>query len=84
MLSPTSPTVAFKLEEKTDDPLKMYLADIFTIAVNLTGCCAMSLPSPTLGEGGLPVGVQLMAPPMADETLFRVARTFERSIGGDA
>ena len=77
MLSPTSPTVAFKLGDRTDDPLKMYLADVFTIAVNLTGGCALSLPAPTPGADGLPVGLQLMAPPMQDEALLRIARIFE-------
>ncbi len=77
MLSPTSPTVAFKLGDRTDDPLKMYLADVFTIAVNLTGGCALSLPTPTPGADGLPVGLQLMAPPMQDEALLRIAGTFE-------
>ena len=80
MLSPTSPTVAFKLGERTDDPLKMYLADVFTIAVNLTGGCALSLPSPTPGEGGLPVGAQFMAPPMKDEALFEIAKVFESAV----
>jgi len=77
ILTPTSPTTAFKIGEKTDDPLKMYLSDIFTIPANLAGIPAISVPCGK-GNGGLPVGVQFMAKPFAEETLFRVAHAYER------
>ena len=77
ILTPTSPTTAFKIGERMDDPLKMYLSDIFTIPANLAGLPAMSVPC---GEDkdGLPVGLQLMAGPLKEETLIRVAHAYER------
>lgn len=78
ILTPTSPTTAFKIGEKTDDPLKMYLSDIFTIPANLAGIPAISVPCGK-GNGGLPVGLQFMAKPFAEETLFRVAHAYERA-----
>ncbi|MCS7059146.1 MAG: Asp-tRNA(Asn)/Glu-tRNA(Gln) amidotransferase subunit GatA [Meiothermus sp.] len=77
LLTPTSPTPAFRLGEKTGDPLAMYLADVDTVAVNLVGLPAMSLPAGF--EGHLPVGLQLVAPPMQDEMLFSLAQAFEEA-----
>ncbi len=82
LLSPTSPTTAFKLGEKVDDPLTMYLSDVCTIPSNLVGHPAMSVP---FGEGidGLPVGVQVMAPSLGEATMFRVAAVLEAAAGGE-
>jgi aspartyl-tRNA(Asn)/glutamyl-tRNA(Gln) amidotransferase subunit A len=74
--SPTSPTVAFKLGEKTADPLQMYLADIFTISCNLAALPGMSLPCGV--SEGLPVGLQLLGRPFDEVTLLRAARAYER------
>lgn len=77
LLTPTSPFPAFKLGEKTSDPLSMYLADIDTVAINLTGVPAMSLPAGF--EGGLPVGIQLIGKPAQDEQIFTAAAAFEQA-----
>ncbi len=77
LLTPTSPFPAFRFGEKTTDPVSMYLADIDTVAVNLAGLPAMSIPAGF--EGSLPVGVQLIAPPLEDERLFSVAHVFEEA-----
>jgi aspartyl-tRNA(Asn)/glutamyl-tRNA(Gln) amidotransferase subunit A len=76
LIGPTSPTVAFRLGDKTSNPYAMYLNDVFTIPVNLAGNCAISIP----GEfsEGLPVGVQLIGPAWGEATLLRVADAFER------
>ena len=78
MLTPTSPTTAFKIGEKINDPLKMYLSDIFTIPANLAGLPAVSVPCGADREG-LPVGMQLLAKPFDEEVLLRVAHAFERA-----
>ncbi|MDD5085231.1 MAG: Asp-tRNA(Asn)/Glu-tRNA(Gln) amidotransferase subunit GatA [Candidatus Omnitrophica bacterium] len=78
ILAPTSPTPAFKVGERLDDPLAMYLSDIFTIPQNLAGIPAISIPC-GFTKGGLPIGLQLMAKPFGEETLFRVAHAFERA-----
>ena len=78
LLTPTSPTPAFRIGEKIDDPLKMYLSDIFTISANLAGLPAISIPCGFTKEG-LPVGMQLMAKPLNEEMLLRVAYTFEQN-----
>ena len=65
LLTPVAPTPAFKIGEKTDDPLQMYLSDIFTIPVNLAGTCAMSLPCGFSGAG-LPIGLQLIGKPFGE------------------
>ncbi|MDD4013337.1 MAG: amidase family protein, partial [Candidatus Omnitrophica bacterium] len=78
ILTPTSPTTAFKIGERTDDPLKMYLSDIFTISANLAGLPAISLPCGFDGSG-LPVGMQIMAAPFAEETVLRAAHAFEQA-----
>ncbi|NOX96763.1 MAG: Asp-tRNA(Asn)/Glu-tRNA(Gln) amidotransferase subunit GatA [Nitrospirae bacterium] len=78
LLTPTAPTAAFKIGEKMDDPLQMYLSDIFTISVNLAGIPALAIPGGFTG-GGLPIGLQLIAKPFAEETLFRIAYTYEQN-----
>lgn len=78
IVTPTSPTTAFKLGEKTSDPLTMYLADIFTISCNLAGLPGISIPIGKLE--GLPVGIQLMAKPFDEEKLFAFAEILEKEI----
>lgn len=77
--SPANPTPAFKLGEMTADPLKMYLADIYTISANLAGIPGISVPAGT-STAGLPIGLQLLAAPFAEEKLLRAARMFEREV----
>ena len=81
LLSPTSPTVAFKLGERTANPLAMYLADVLTIPPNLAGLPGLSIPC-GLSEG-LPVGLQLIGPQFSENTLFRAAHALEQAIGFD-
>ena len=78
LVSPTTPTVAFKIGEKSDDPIAMYLNDVATIPVNLAGVASMSLPA-GLSEG-LPVGFQIIAPAMKDDRLYRVGGALEREL----
>jgi len=78
IVTPTSPTAAFKIGEKTDDPLKMYLSDIYTISVNLAGIPGISVPC-GFTKKGLPLGLQVLAKPFAEETLFKVAHTYEQN-----
>jgi len=80
LLGPTSPTTAFKIGEKADDPLAMYLNDVFTIPSNLAGAAAISVPS-GLADDGLPVGLQLLGPPMSEALLFKVAYSYEQARG---
>ena len=80
LVSPTAPTTAFKIGEKMDDPLAMYLNDIATIPVNLAGLPGMSLPMGLAPEDGLPVGIQIMAPAMADDRLYNVGAALERAL----
>lgn len=80
--APTSPTPAFEIGSKTADPLEMYLSDIYTISVNLATIPALSIPC-GLTSGGLPAGLQLMGKPFDEETLLRVAYTYEQN-GGSA
>ena len=77
ILSPTAPTTPFKLGEKVSDPLQMYLADIYTISLNLTGFCGISVPAGTSASDGLPVGIQLMGPALGEKNLLRISHTFE-------
>ena len=76
LVSPTAPTTAFKLGEKLDDPLAMYLNDVATIPANLAGVPGLSLPS-GLSDDGLPVGFQMLAPAKADDRLYRVGAALE-------
>jgi len=78
IVTPTSPTAAFGIGEKMEDPLQMYLSDIYTISANLSGIPALSVPCGFTKEG-LPVGMQLMAKPFAEETLFRCAYAYEQA-----
>ncbi len=80
ILTPVAPTPAFKIGEKTGDPLQMYLSDIFTIPVNLAGTCALSVPA-GLSASGLPVGLQLIGRPFGEETILRAAHAFEQAGG---
>lgn len=75
--TPTAPEIAFRLGEKTDDPLSMYLSDIYTVSANLAGIPGMSLPCGT--SQGMPVGLQLMGPSRGEVALLRVADGFQRS-----
>ncbi|MFM8564111.1 MAG: Asp-tRNA(Asn)/Glu-tRNA(Gln) amidotransferase subunit GatA [Acidimicrobiia bacterium] len=77
LLTPTSPIPAFKVGEKADDPLSMYLCDVYTIPTNLAGHPAMSVPFGDSREG-LPIGVQVMASTLAEQSMFRVAASLER------
>lgn len=78
LLTPTSPTTAFKIGEKTENPLEMYLADICTVPVNIGGLPGMSIPC-ALDSNGMPIGFQLIAKPFAEETIFRAAYTYEQN-----
>jgi aspartyl-tRNA(Asn)/glutamyl-tRNA(Gln) amidotransferase subunit A len=77
LLSPTAPTTAFKLGEKLDDPVAMYLNDLATIPANLAGIPGISVPSGLADEDGLPTGVQVLAPAMADDRVYRVGAALE-------
>jgi aspartyl-tRNA(Asn)/glutamyl-tRNA(Gln) amidotransferase subunit A len=77
LVSPTTPTTAFPIGERVDDPVAMYLADLCTIPSNLAGNAAMSLPCGLAPEDGLPVGLQIIAPAMADDRLYRVGAAVE-------
>ena len=81
LVSPTSPTVAFKLGEKTENPLAMYVSDVLTIPPNMAGLPGLSIPC-GLSEG-LPVGLQLIGPQFSENTLFRAGHALERAIGFD-
>lgn len=76
LVCPTSPTAAFKLGEKVDDPLTMYLNDVYTVTANLAGIPAISIPCGKT-KAGLPVGLQILAPPFAEEKLFQFAHWVE-------
>jgi aspartyl-tRNA(Asn)/glutamyl-tRNA(Gln) amidotransferase subunit A len=76
IVTPTSPMPAFKLGEKTDDPLAMYLADIYTVTASLAGICGVTVPCGATAAG-LPVGMQVLARPLNESTAFRVARAVE-------
>jgi aspartyl-tRNA(Asn)/glutamyl-tRNA(Gln) amidotransferase subunit A len=78
VMGPTSPTAAFKVGEKASDPLAMYLSDIYTISANLAGIPGVSVPC-GFTKGGLPIGLQVLAPPFEEEKLLRVARMHERA-----
>jgi len=78
IVCPTSPTTAFRLGERTADPLQMYLADIFTITANLAGICGISVPCGFDGEG-LPIGLQILGPALGEEKILRVAYAYEQA-----
>jgi aspartyl-tRNA(Asn)/glutamyl-tRNA(Gln) amidotransferase subunit A len=86
--APTSPTAAFKIGEKSGEPLQMYLSDIFTLSVNLAGICGLSAPCGFTGGGNaergtgsakLPIGLQLLGKPFGEETILRLAHAYEQS-----
>jgi aspartyl-tRNA(Asn)/glutamyl-tRNA(Gln) amidotransferase subunit A len=80
LISPVTPTTAFKIGEKSNDPVAMYLSDIATIPVNMGGIGGMSLPVGLADEDGLPVGLQIMAPVMQDDRFYRVGGTLEAAL----
>jgi aspartyl-tRNA(Asn)/glutamyl-tRNA(Gln) amidotransferase subunit A len=80
LISPPTPTTAFPIGERADDPMSMYLADLCTIPSNLAGNAAISVPLGLAPEDGLPVGLQVMAPPLADDRLYRVAAAVEAAL----
>jgi aspartyl-tRNA(Asn)/glutamyl-tRNA(Gln) amidotransferase subunit A len=80
LVSPTAPTTAYKIGEKVDDPMAMYLGDVATIPVNLAGICGMSLPAGLAEEDDLPVGFQIMAPAMQDQRLYQAGAALEAAL----
>ena len=82
ILSPVAPTVAYKIGEKTSDPLEMYLGDAYSVPVNIAGVPALSLPCGT-GEGGMPVGMQLIGPAFSEAMLYRIGFAFENGRKGE-
>ncbi|MDD5286231.1 MAG: Asp-tRNA(Asn)/Glu-tRNA(Gln) amidotransferase subunit GatA [Desulfuromonadaceae bacterium] len=78
MLTPVAPTPAFKIGEKINDPLQMYLSDIFTIPVNLAGTCAISIPA-GFSAAGLPIGLQLIGKPFCEESILKAGYAFEQA-----
>ncbi len=78
LLTPVAPTPAFRIGEKADDPLQMYLSDIFTIPVNLAGTCGMSLPC-GFSDKGLPIGLQLIGKPFDEATVLKAGYAFEQA-----
>jgi aspartyl-tRNA(Asn)/glutamyl-tRNA(Gln) amidotransferase subunit A len=78
IITPTAPTTAFRIGEKTQDPLQMYLSDIYTISVNLAGLPALSLPC-GFDSDGLPIGMQIIGKYFDEATVFRIAHAYEQS-----
>jgi aspartyl-tRNA(Asn)/glutamyl-tRNA(Gln) amidotransferase subunit A len=81
ILTPTTPTAAFKIGEKSEDPLQMYLSDIFTISCNLAGICGISVPCGFTQSPRLPIGLQILGKPFGEETMLRLAHAYEQSTG---
>ncbi len=79
IVTPTTPTAAFKAGEKSDDPLQMYLSDIFTISCNLAGICGISIPCGFTANPKLPIGLQLLGKPFGEETILKIAHAYEQS-----
>jgi len=79
IVTPTSPTAAFKIGEKMHDPLQMYLIDIFTISANLAGICGISVPCGFTKSPKLPIGLQLLGKPFGEETILKMAHAYEQS-----
>ena len=78
LLTPCTPTPAYRLGEKLDDPLQMYLGDIFTVPANLSGICGLSVPC-AVAKNGLPIGLQILGPAFREDTILRVGHAYERS-----
>jgi aspartyl-tRNA(Asn)/glutamyl-tRNA(Gln) amidotransferase subunit A len=81
IVAPTTPTPAFKIGEKSEDPLQLYLGDIFTLSCNLAGICGISVPCGFTKATKLPIGLQFLGQPMQETTLLRVAHAYEQSTG---
>ncbi len=81
IVTPTAPTPAFRIGEKTDDPVSMYLADIYTVTASLAGICGVSVPCGVSREG-LPIGAQVLGPHFGESTVFRAARGIEQGLAG--
>jgi aspartyl-tRNA(Asn)/glutamyl-tRNA(Gln) amidotransferase subunit A len=89
IVTPTTPTPAFKIGEKSDNPLQMYLSDIFTVAANVAGICGISVPCGFTGsrpatpnpQPKLPIGMQLLGKPFGEETILKIAHAYEQSTG---
>jgi aspartyl-tRNA(Asn)/glutamyl-tRNA(Gln) amidotransferase subunit A len=79
IVTPTSPTAAFRIGEKADDPLQMYLSDIFTISCNLAGICGISVPCGFTENPRLPIGLQLLGKPFGESTLLNIAAAYEQA-----
>jgi aspartyl-tRNA(Asn)/glutamyl-tRNA(Gln) amidotransferase subunit A len=79
LVTPTAPTAAFKIGEKSGDPLQMYLTDIFTISANLAGVCGVSVPCGFTSSPRLPIGLQLLGKPFGEETILRAAHAYEQA-----
>jgi aspartyl-tRNA(Asn)/glutamyl-tRNA(Gln) amidotransferase subunit A len=77
LVTPTSPTVPFKIGEKTDDPLQMYLSDVCTLPINIAGVPAISIPAGF--ADGLPIGMQIIGKPFGEETILKVAHAFQQA-----
>ena len=77
LITPTSPTVPFKIGEKTNDPVQMYLSDVCTLPINIAGVPAISIPAGF--ADGLPIGLQIIGKPFSEETLFRIAYAFQQA-----
>jgi aspartyl-tRNA(Asn)/glutamyl-tRNA(Gln) amidotransferase subunit A len=80
LVSPTTPTTAFRIGERVDDPMAMYLADLCTIPSDLAGNAALSVPCGLAPEDRLPVGLQIMAPVLADDRMYRVGAAVEGAL----
>ncbi len=80
VIGPVAPSLAFKIGERTDDPLKMYLSDIYTISVNLAGIVGLSLPC-AFSKEGLPIGLQIMGPHFSEERVLALGHQFEKEVG---
>jgi len=80
LLAPATPTPAFRVGENTDDPLKMYLSDVFTATTNLAGICALSVPAQPTAEG-LPIGLQVLGPAFGEERVLHIGHAFEKKLG---
>jgi aspartyl-tRNA(Asn)/glutamyl-tRNA(Gln) amidotransferase subunit A len=79
IVTPTTPTAAFRIGEKSGDPLQMYLSDIFTISCNLAGICGVSLPCGFTKSPKLPIGLQLLGKPFGEETILKIAHAYEQN-----
>ncbi len=79
IVTPTTPTAAFRIGEKSDDPLQMYLSDIFTISCNLAGICGLSLPCGFTNSPKLPIGLQLLGKPFGEGTILKIAHAYEQA-----